>query len=238
MEPKALIIELKRRRVFRALVAYGVLALAILQIIEPVMHGLHWPDAVLSYVIVSLGLGFPVVVSLAWIFALSLASNASVFYFFAALTRVHGASELMAECYPKKVPLPRMADQFHQLIIPFADTTMVATGLFGFLYFGMVDTAIPWAVFIAIVLSLIPHDIQYGPQAALIAESFTPRLRYSAYNIACGATASIGDMVGWAAEKVRGFRAEIVPPEQLRMKNGAGVCHSSCWLIPAVDRML
>ena len=56
---------------------------------------------------------------------------------------------------------------------------VVSTGLFGFLYFGMVDTAIPLAVFIAIVLSLIPHDIQYGPQAALIAESFTPRLRYS-----------------------------------------------------------
>jgi MFS family permease len=56
---------------------------------------------------------------------------------------------------------------------------VVAMGLFGFVYFGMVDTAIPWAVFIAIVLSLIPHDIQYGPQAALIAESFTPRLRYS-----------------------------------------------------------
>ena len=52
-------------------------------------------------------------------------------------------------------------------------------GLFGFLYFGMVDTAIPSAVFIAIVLSLIPHDMMYGPQAALIAESFTPRLRYS-----------------------------------------------------------
>ncbi len=53
------------------------------------------------------------------------------------------------------------------------------TGLFGFLYFGMLDSAIPSAVFIAIVLSLIPHDIQYGPQAALIAEAFTPRLRYS-----------------------------------------------------------
>ena len=52
-------------------------------------------------------------------------------------------------------------------------------GLFGFLYFGMVDTAIPSAVFIAIVLSLIPHDMMYGPQAALIAEAFTPRLRYS-----------------------------------------------------------
>ncbi len=56
---------------------------------------------------------------------------------------------------------------------------VVTMGLFGFLYFGMVDTAIPSAVFIAIVLSLIPHDMQYGPQAALIAESFTPNLRYS-----------------------------------------------------------
>ena len=56
---------------------------------------------------------------------------------------------------------------------------VVSVGLFGFLYFGMVDTAIPSAVFIAIVLSLIPHDMQYGPQAALIAELFTPRLRYS-----------------------------------------------------------
>jgi len=54
-----------------------------------------------------------------------------------------------------------------------------ATGLFGFLYFGMLDTAIESAVFIAIVLSLIPHDMMYGPQAALIAEAFTPRLRYS-----------------------------------------------------------
>jgi metabolite-proton symporter len=53
------------------------------------------------------------------------------------------------------------------------------TGLFGFLYFGLIDTAIPSAVFIAIVLSLIPHDMMYGPQAALIAEAFTPRLRYS-----------------------------------------------------------
>jgi len=52
-------------------------------------------------------------------------------------------------------------------------------GVFGFLYFAMVDTANPVLVFIAIVLSLIPHDMMYGPQAALIAEAFTPRLRYS-----------------------------------------------------------
>jgi metabolite-proton symporter len=55
----------------------------------------------------------------------------------------------------------------------------VVTGVFGFLYFQMIDTAVPWLVFLAIVLSLIPHDLMYGPQAALIAEAFTPRLRYS-----------------------------------------------------------
>jgi MFS family permease len=56
---------------------------------------------------------------------------------------------------------------------------VVVMGVFGFIYFAMVDTTNPLLVFIAIVLSLIPHDLQYGPQAALIAEAFTPRLRYS-----------------------------------------------------------
>jgi metabolite-proton symporter len=54
-----------------------------------------------------------------------------------------------------------------------------ATGIFGFLYFAMLGTLSPTLVFLAIVLSLIPHDMMYGPQAALIAEAFTPRLRYS-----------------------------------------------------------
>jgi metabolite-proton symporter len=56
---------------------------------------------------------------------------------------------------------------------------VVVMGVFGFIYFAMVDTTNPVLVFIAIVLSLVPHDLQYGPQAALIAEAFTPRLRYS-----------------------------------------------------------
>jgi MFS family permease len=53
------------------------------------------------------------------------------------------------------------------------------TGVFGFLYFAMLNTTVPALIFIAIVLSLIPHDMMYGPQAALIAECFTGRLRYS-----------------------------------------------------------
>jgi MFS family permease len=52
-------------------------------------------------------------------------------------------------------------------------------GVWGFIYFGLLDTKVAALMFIAIFLSLIPHDMQYGPQAALIAESFTGRLRYS-----------------------------------------------------------
>jgi MFS family permease len=53
------------------------------------------------------------------------------------------------------------------------------TGAYGFLYFTLLDTRVLGLAALAIVLSLVPHDMMYGPQAALIAESFTGRLRYS-----------------------------------------------------------
>ena len=59
----------------------------------------------------------------------------------------------------------------------------VLTGIFGFVYFAMLNTMVPAWIFIGIVLSFVPHDIMYGPQAALIAECFTPRLRYSGSSI-------------------------------------------------------
>jgi metabolite-proton symporter len=55
----------------------------------------------------------------------------------------------------------------------------VVTGVFGFIYFGLLNTGVASIIFAAIVLSLVPHDMMYGPQAALIAENFTGRLRYS-----------------------------------------------------------
>ncbi len=57
------------------------------------------------------------------------------------------------------------------------------TGVFGFIYFALLNTLVPGWIFLAIVLSLIPHDMMYGPQAALIAECFTGRLRYSGASI-------------------------------------------------------
>jgi MFS family permease len=55
----------------------------------------------------------------------------------------------------------------------------VCMAVFGFIWFGLLNTMSPVLIFLAIVLSLIPHDMQYGPQAALIAECFPSRLRYS-----------------------------------------------------------
>jgi MFS family permease len=55
----------------------------------------------------------------------------------------------------------------------------VTMGIFGFVYFTLLNTLIPAVIFIAILVSLIPHDMMYGCQAALIAECFSPRLRYS-----------------------------------------------------------
>jgi metabolite-proton symporter len=55
----------------------------------------------------------------------------------------------------------------------------VITLLWAFPYFWLLNTRIPALVFLAIVVSLIPHDMLYGPQAALIAENFPTKLRYS-----------------------------------------------------------
>jgi MFS family permease len=51
--------------------------------------------------------------------------------------------------------------------------------VYPFIYFGLLDTRSLPLVFIAILLSNPIQDMQYGPQAAFIAESFPAPLRYS-----------------------------------------------------------
>jgi MFS family permease len=55
----------------------------------------------------------------------------------------------------------------------------VFVAIYGFVYFALLDTKVPALIFIAVALSLLPIMTMYGPEAALIAESFSPRLRYS-----------------------------------------------------------
>src|SRR6266481_1224817 len=92
------------------------------------------------------------------------------------------------------------------------------TGVYGFAYFGLLDTTIPWLVVLAIVLSLIPHDMMYGPQAALIAESFTGRLRYSGaslgYQLASVIAGGPAPLIAAALEKSCSNAAECVASER------------------------
>ncbi|MEO7005728.1 MAG: MFS transporter, partial [Terrimesophilobacter sp.] len=53
------------------------------------------------------------------------------------------------------------------------------TGVWGFVYFALLDSGIAWLVFFALVVALIPHAMQYGPQASIIAENFPTNLRYT-----------------------------------------------------------
>jgi MFS family permease len=55
----------------------------------------------------------------------------------------------------------------------------VAMLIWSYPYFALLDTRSTGLVMLAIVLAWPIHDMQYGPQAAFIAESFTGRLRYS-----------------------------------------------------------
>jgi MFS family permease len=55
---------------------------------------------------------------------------------------------------------------------------VVLTGLIAFPYFAVLTSGGHALVFVIVVVSFIPHALQYGPQAALIGESFPTHLRY------------------------------------------------------------
>ena len=59
----------------------------------------------------------------------------------------------------------------------------VFVAVYTFIYFALLDTKVPGLIFLAVSLSFIPVMTMYGPEAALIAEAFTPRLRYSGASI-------------------------------------------------------
>jgi MFS family permease len=56
---------------------------------------------------------------------------------------------------------------------------IVVMAAFAFPYFGLLDTKAAGLVLIGIVLSLVAHSMLYGPEAALIAETFGTNVRYS-----------------------------------------------------------
>jgi metabolite-proton symporter len=68
---------------------------------------------------------------------------------------------------------------------------VVAVGIYAFVYFNLLGSGSATIIFIAVVLSLVPHAMMYGPQAAMIAESFPSRIRYSGCSLGYQLTAII-----------------------------------------------
>ncbi|MDD7940081.1 MFS transporter [Actinomycetospora lutea] len=56
---------------------------------------------------------------------------------------------------------------------------VVLTGLYAFPYFALLNTKVGGLILLGIILGLIFHDMMYGPQAALISESFGTGIRYT-----------------------------------------------------------
>ncbi|WP_330455720.1 MHS family MFS transporter [Streptomyces sp. NBC_00820] len=76
------------------------------------------------------------------------------------------------------VPLfGHLSDRFGRRLI--YGIGICCVGLFAFPYYALLDTGSSGLVLLAIVLSLVFHGVQYGPQAALIAEGFGTNVRYS-----------------------------------------------------------
>jgi MFS family permease len=53
----------------------------------------------------------------------------------------------------------------------------------GFVFFALLDTGNPALIILGIVFGALPHSILYGTEASMIAEQFTPRMRYSGASI-------------------------------------------------------
>lgn len=71
----------------------------------------------------------------------------------------------------------------------------VATGVWPFVFFAMVDGGSWPLLALGVVVALVLHSLMYGPQAAFIAEQFSPRLRYTGSSLAYTLAGVIGGAV-------------------------------------------
>jgi MFS family permease len=68
----------------------------------------------------------------------------------------------------------------------------IAAGIWPFVFFPMVSGGSFLALVAGIVFALVIHAALYGPQAALVTEQFTPRLRYTGSSLAYTLAGVIG----------------------------------------------
>src|SRR5213083_2489945 len=68
MDPKKFFGELKRRNVYRAAVAYGVVAWFLTQLTTQVFPFFEIPNFAVRFVVIALAVGFPIAMLLAWVY--------------------------------------------------------------------------------------------------------------------------------------------------------------------------
>jgi len=83
---------------------------------------------------------------------------------------------------------------------------LVGVAIFCFVFFHIMNTGVVWMIFAAMAIDAVLQDLQYGPQAALIAENFPASRRYSGsglgYHLASITAAGPAPLVAtWLYEK-------------------------------------
>ena len=68
MNPKNILTELKRRNVYRAAVAYGVVAWFLTQLTTQVFPFFEIPNSAVRFVVIALAFGFPIAMLLSWVY--------------------------------------------------------------------------------------------------------------------------------------------------------------------------
>jgi TolB-like protein len=71
MDPKNFFGELKRRNVYRAAVAYGVVAWFLTQLTTQVFPFFEIPNSAIRFVVIALAVGFPIAMCLSWLYELT-----------------------------------------------------------------------------------------------------------------------------------------------------------------------
>ncbi len=68
MNPRDFFSELKRRNVYRAAVAYGVVAWFLTQLTTQVFPFFEIPNSAVRFVVIALAVGFPIAMLLSWLY--------------------------------------------------------------------------------------------------------------------------------------------------------------------------
>ena len=68
MNPTKFLTELKRRNIYRAAVAYGVVAWFLTQLTTQVFPFFEIPNSAVRFVVIALAVGFPIAMLLSWVY--------------------------------------------------------------------------------------------------------------------------------------------------------------------------